>query len=68
MPTEIGREEVRRLVAEGAQLVDVLPSEVFADEHLAGAISLPLKTLTRRSAERLLRRGAPVVVYCNDTL
>jgi rhodanese-related sulfurtransferase len=68
VPTEIGREEVRRLVAEGAQVVDVLPSEVFADEHLAGAISLPLKTLTRPSAERLLRRDAPVVVYCNDAL
>lgn len=68
MPIEIGREQVQRLVAEGAQVVEVLPPEQFADEHLPGATSLPLATLTRQSAERLLRRDAPVVVYCNDTL
>jgi rhodanese-related sulfurtransferase len=48
--------------------VEVLPAAQYADEHLAGAISLPLKALTQQSAERLLRRDAPVVVYCNDTL
>ena len=68
MPVEIGRGEVQRLLAEGAQAVEVLPAAQYADEHLAGAISLPLKALTQQSAERLLRRDAPVVVYCNDTL
>ena len=68
MPTEIGREQVQRLADEGAAVVEVLPAEAFAEEHLPGAISLPLKTLTAQSAARLLRRDAPVVVYCNDTL
>jgi rhodanese-related sulfurtransferase len=68
VPTEIRRTDVQRLLAEGAQLVEVLPAEEFAKEHLAGAISLPLKTLSRQTAERALRRDVPVVVYCNDAL
>ena len=68
MPTDIGRNEVQRLVREGARLVEVLPSEQFADEHLPDAISLPLETLNANTAAQLLDRNAPVVVYCNDTL
>jgi rhodanese-related sulfurtransferase len=68
VPKDVGRQEVQRLIAEGAQVIEVLPPEQFLDEHLAGAISLPLKTLTPQSAARVLRRDAPVVVYCNDTL
>jgi hypothetical protein len=33
MPTHIGREDVQRLVAEGAQLVEVLPQEEFDKQH-----------------------------------
>jgi hypothetical protein len=38
MPTEIGREAAQQLVAEGAQLVEVLPKEEFDEQHLPGAI------------------------------
>jgi rhodanese-related sulfurtransferase len=65
MPTPVGRDEVRRLVGEGAQLVEVLPRDEFEAEHLPGAINLPLKELNRESA-RQLDRERPVVVYCND--
>jgi len=68
MPTDIGRNEVQRLVREGARLVEVLPSEQVADEHLPDAISLPLETLNAHTAAQLLDRNAPVIVYCNDTL
>jgi rhodanese-related sulfurtransferase len=68
MPREIGRDDVRRLVEEGAQLVEVLPAEDYQQEHLPGAISLPLKELTPHEAERQLRRDRPVIVYCNDFL
>ena len=40
MPTEIGREDVRRLVDQGAQLVEVLPAEEYNHEHLPGALNL----------------------------
>ena len=65
MPTSIDRDEVRRLVAAGAQLVDVLPSAKFEEEHLPGAINIPLKDLDRATT-RQLERGRPVIVYCHD--
>jgi rhodanese-related sulfurtransferase len=61
----VERDEVQRLVAEGGQLVEVLPAEEYAAEHLPGAISLPLKELDAQTAIRL-DRERPVVVYCND--
>ncbi len=38
----ISVEEAQALVAEGAQLVDVLPHETYLQEHLPGALNLPL--------------------------
>ena len=65
MPTAIFRDEVRRLVEEGAQLVDVLSRQEYEDEHLPRAINIPLKELDRETTARL-RRDAPVIVYCRD--
>ncbi len=65
MPTPIFRDEVRTLLGEGAQLVDVLPREEYEDEHLPGAISIPLKELNRQATAQL-KRDAPVIVYCHD--
>lgn len=65
MPTPIERDDVQRLLAEGAQLVDVLPAGEYEDEHLPGAITIPLKTLDRETT-RQLDRGRPIVVYCYD--
>jgi rhodanese-related sulfurtransferase len=65
MPKEIGVDEVRRLVDEGAQLVEVLPAREYEEEHLPGAISLPLKSLDEATAARL-DKHRPVVVYCWD--
>lgn len=68
MPTIIERDEVRRLVAEeGGQLVEVLPNREYEDEHLQGAINLPLKQLNKQTAA-LLDRDRPVVTYCHDYL
>jgi rhodanese-related sulfurtransferase len=61
----IRREEVRRLLDEGAQLVEVLPREEYEEEHIAGAINIPLKELNRRTAMQL-DRSRPVIVYCDD--
>jgi rhodanese-related sulfurtransferase len=65
VPTAIFREEVRALLEEGAQLVDVLLREEYEDEHLPGAISIPLKELNRQTTARLKRDG-PIIVYCHD--
>ena len=65
MPNPIFRDEVRALLEEGAQLVDVLPREEYEDEHLPRAINIPLKELDRETIARL-NRDAPVIVYCHD--
>ncbi len=65
MPTEVTRDEVQQLVAAGAQLVDVLPADEYAAEHIAGAVNLPLKELNRETAARLAA-DRPVIVYCWD--
>jgi rhodanese-related sulfurtransferase len=66
MPISIDHHEVRRLLAEDdAQLVEVLPAQEFGEEHLVGAVNIPLKELDAR-APRELARGRPVIVYCND--
>ena len=65
MPTNVSREQVPRLMEQGAQLVEVLPSAEYDEEHIAGAINIPLKKLDRASASRL-RQDVPVVTYCHD--
>ncbi len=50
MPTSIDRDTVQRLLAEeAAQLVEVLPAKEFSEEHLTGAINIPLKELDERA-------------------
>lgn len=66
MARSIGRDEVPRLIEAAAQIVDVLPAKEYAEAHLPGAISLPLKELDRRSAWAL-DPARPVVVYCYDS-
>ena len=65
MPTPIDRDEVQGLLAEGAQLVEVLPHEEFEEEHLPGSVNIPLKTLDAETTRRL-ERDRPVIVYCHD--
>jgi rhodanese-related sulfurtransferase len=59
--------ELRDLLDRGAQLVEVLPAEEYAEEHLPGAISIPLKALDSDSTSAL-DKHEPVIVYCWDYL
>jgi rhodanese-related sulfurtransferase len=67
LPERVDLDGVQRLIAAGAQLVEVLPEAEYAEEHLPGAINIPLKTLDARTTSHLDRRQ-PVVVYCWDSL
>jgi len=66
MAREISREQVRLLMDEGAQIVDVLPAREYSKDHLPGAINLPLRRI-ETEAEQILDPGRPVVVYCADS-
>ena len=67
MPGQAFREEVRELLDDGARLVEVLPREEYEEEHIAGAINIPLKQLDRETTAGL-DPEAPVIVYCHDYL
>jgi rhodanese-related sulfurtransferase len=58
---------VRRLIALGTQLLEVLPRQEYEELHLPGAINIPLKQLDAESAHQL-DPGRDVVVYCWDGL
>jgi rhodanese-related sulfurtransferase len=67
VPENVTREEVQRLVADGGQVVEVLPREEYDELHIAGAVGIPLKELGERAPSEL-DRGRPVIAYCNDLL
>jgi rhodanese-related sulfurtransferase len=65
MSARIDAPTARQLIADGAQLADVLPASVYAQEHLPGAVNMPLESLEPEGVE-FLDRTAPLVVYCHD--
>jgi rhodanese-related sulfurtransferase len=64
MSTLIDRDTVQEMVEQGAQLVEVLPADEYAEDHLPGAVSFPLRRLDKE-ADRI-DRNRPVIVYCWD--
>lgn len=58
-------EEAKRLVAQGALLVDVRSPEEFTSGHLDGARNIPVQVLGQRLQE-LGPRERPVVLYCRS--
>jgi rhodanese-related sulfurtransferase len=67
VPKEAFRDDVRELLDGGAQLVEVLTREEYEEEHIAGAINIPIKELNRETTAGL-DRDTPVIVYCHDYL
>ena len=59
---EISREEARKLVDDGAQLVDVRADHEWEAGRIAGAAHLPLAELAERTGE--IDKNRPVVLYC----
>jgi rhodanese-related sulfurtransferase len=55
------------LLDSGVQLVEVLPEDEYREEHLPGAINIPLKKLDAETTADLDKRKA-IVVYCWDAL
>lgn len=68
MIKQVDRDEVQRLLTtRRGQLVEVLPRQAYDEEHIRGALSIPLKELGDHALARL-RRDLPVIVYCYDSL
>lgn len=66
MPSDIDIDQLQDLIdRRDAQLVEVLPPGEFEEEHLPGAVNIPLKSLNLDGVSQL-DRDRPVVVYCWD--
>ncbi|MBK7861609.1 MAG: rhodanese-like domain-containing protein [Archangiaceae bacterium] len=61
--TQVSPDEARRLVKEGARLIDVRSAAEFASGHLPGAINVPVQELSAR-LDKLGPKDEPKVVYC----
>jgi rhodanese-related sulfurtransferase len=61
-PREVSREEAKKLLEGGAQLVDVRADHEWEAGRIAGATHLPLAELAERAGE--VDKERPVVVYC----
>lgn len=59
---EVSRDEARKLIEEGAQLVDVRADHEWEAGRIAGATHVPLPQLPERLDE--IDKDRPVVVYC----
>jgi rhodanese-related sulfurtransferase len=66
MTQEVDREGVLRLMEQGAQIIDVLPAGEYGEDHLPGAVNLPIRRI-EAEARRVLDPGRPIVVYCADS-
>lgn len=55
----------RKLVADGALLLDVRTPGEFSDRHIEGAVNIPVEALAGRMAE-VGPKDRPVVVYCRS--
>lgn len=59
---EVSRSEARKLIEEGAQLIDVRADHEWEVGHIADAVHVPLPELPQRLGE--IDKDRPVVVYC----
>jgi rhodanese-related sulfurtransferase len=61
----IDRATVQEMAGQGAQLVEVLPAKEYAEDHLPGAVSHPLRQLNKEAGQ--IDRQRPVIVYRWDS-
>ena len=61
-PREVSRDEAKKLIDEGAQLIDVRADHEWEAGRIAGATHLPLPQLPERLAD--VDKDRPVVIYC----
>jgi rhodanese-related sulfurtransferase len=59
---EVDRAQARKLIEDGAQLIDVRSEHEWEAGRIAGAAHLPLAELAERAGE--IDRERPVVLYC----
>lgn len=66
MVKNLSRRELEDLILTGRsfKLVDVLSREHYQEEHIKGAVSLPLEEIEDKAGDVLKDKNEMVVVYC----
>ena len=67
MPMPVLIDEVQHVMASGGLIVDARSPELFASEHIAGAVSLPMVEIEAELPEFLGRvaRNRVIITYCS---
>ncbi|MFE9423859.1 rhodanese-like domain-containing protein [Kitasatospora sp. NPDC006697] len=63
----VAREEVQKLIENGATVLEALPAQYFEDKHLPGAHCFPLDDVDTLAGSLLTDKAADIVVYCSDS-
>jgi rhodanese-related sulfurtransferase len=67
MPDTIGRDELKQLIdRDEVTVVEALPEQYFAKEHLPGALNVPHDAPPERIEALLPDKTAAVVTYCSS--
>jgi phage shock protein E len=62
---KVSSTDAKRLIGQGALLVDVRTTSEFAAGHLPGAMNIPVQNLSERLGE-LGQRADAIVLYCRS--
>lgn len=62
---EINKQQIEKLIQQGAILVDVRSPQEFAEGHLENAISLPEYEIKKKVDELLPDKSQIIIVYCS---
>ncbi len=54
----------KKLLADGARLIDVRAPDYYAREHIPGAINIPVAQVASRASVEIGPTNTPVILYC----
>jgi len=63
--TEINRQQLKRMIQQGAILLDVRSPQEFAEGHLENAMLLPDYEITEKAEKVLQDKLQLIIVYCS---
>lgn len=63
---QISPDEAKRLLSEGALVVDVRTPGEYSGDHVRGALNLPLDRLAERIAKSVPDRSKPLLLHCHS--
>ena len=62
MARSIDRDEVQRLMGQGAQIVDVLPAREYSEDHLPGAVHMGKGIIERDVEQKVSDTSTPMIL------